>query len=229
LHRRGCGSVATSEAVRRLRVRGARHRLGLGLDVDPAAAVPPLMRALVTTTAATVRRIAIRLSPAPRDDGGEREGGGEEGAADHRCERGRDRPGCLVAGPRDDAGEEEHERCGRDRDEDPGDARAPPRYHLDRRVRCPSVRCPMQCATSEKISLIAPPRPERLKSRPCPPDWAALSFTRRGNAPDRERRQTPTMDPRRGSRVRPHGSPYTHATHARPHIPTIDPQHRHGT
>ena len=31
------------------------------------------------------------------------------------------------------------------------------------------MRCPMQCATSEKNSLIAPPRPEkRLKSRPCP-------------------------------------------------------------
>ena len=118
------------------------------------------MRALVTT-ATTVRRIAVRLSPAPRDDGGEREGGGEEGAADHRCERLRDRPGCLVAGRRDDAGEEEHERCCCDCDEDPGYARAPPRYHLDPAL--PNARVP------RKSRLIAPPRPEeRLKSRPCP-------------------------------------------------------------
>ena len=180
MHRRGCGpSVATSEAVRRLRVRGARHRLGLGLDVDPAAAVPPLMRALVTTAATTVRRIAIRLSPAPRDDGGEREGGGEEGAADHRCERGHDRPGCLVAGPRDDAGEEEHERCGRDRDEDPGDARAPPRYHLDRRVATRTLGALPDAmrVLREESRLIAPPRPERLKSRPCPRLGGAVIHT----------------------------------------------------
>ena len=101
------------------------------------------------------------------------------------------------------------------------------------RASAPAVSsrpCAAQCASPEKISIDSAPAARRkIEVAPVPPDWAALSFTRRENAPDRERRQTPTMDPRRGSRVRPH-PPNTHTrTRAPPHIRSIDPQHRHGT